>query len=150
MNFLINLDFPTGNKNIAILMSGGTDSTILTYLLINENKKSNFPHNIVPFTVKRQGLSNKYSKPIIKYINKLLNTNTLLPLIIDDDELHYSIIMRPAVEQILHEMRFDLLYIGDNKIPDIKLAGMAPERKKSLNKNIINQLSDLYKNQIIS
>lgn len=150
---VVELEFPPLDgpyKKIGILVSGGIDSALVAYLLIKKNKQKNWPYIIVPFTIRRQGVSDEYSKPIVKLINKLLDVDWQLPIIIDPGDLHHSKMVGTAIDIIFYTLDFDLVYTGTNKIPSIKLSGLAPARTKTTRPHMLkNPLENLEKSETI-
>jgi len=113
---LVNVFIPIGAKKIAVLLSGGSDSAILLYILAKECKKYNI--ECIPFTVPRADGAMSYSPNIVMEINKLLNVDISIPIVVGDPENnHHSQQTRSGHREILKKFPdIDYVYYGSQSI----------------------------------
>jgi diphthamide synthase (EF-2-diphthine--ammonia ligase) len=108
----VNLILPTTRPlNIAMFISGGIDSAILYYMLLQTNQEVGSIHTIVPFTVLRKEGSKHFAKPVIAYVHSCYDLPYMDPIQVGDNTL-------PEKEQVKSGLRdvwnlgFDRSYTG--------------------------------------
>jgi 7-cyano-7-deazaguanine synthase in queuosine biosynthesis len=113
---LINVFIPMGAKKIAVLLSGGSDSAILLYILAKECKKYNV--DLMIFTVPRADGAINYSPKIVFEINKLLDIDLAPPIAVGDPHNHHhSQQTRSGHREILAKYPdVDYIYYGSQKV----------------------------------
>jgi len=113
---LVNVFIPLGAKKIAVLLSGGSDSAILLYILAKECKKYNI--DLMIFTVPRADGALNYSPRIVLEINKLLDINLKPPISVGDPKNHHhSQQTRSGHREILFNYPdIDYIYYGSQKV----------------------------------
>jgi hypothetical protein len=80
------LDLPPTSK-IGVLVSGGIDSALLYYLLLDIKQQTNSPIEITPIVIHRKEGSKHFARPIVERINQIFDIykkpkqlgNTMLP-----------------------------------------------------------------------
>lgn len=99
-----------GNNNIGVLVSGGIDSALLYFLILEENNNTGSKFNIIPYTILRIGASN----PALAVINWIHNYYKL-PLtdlnVVGDPLLPEIDQVQSAIDQLLKN-NVDFLYVG--------------------------------------
>jgi len=120
----IEINLPDGtNKNILYAISGGTDSAILLYILAKMNKETVAKHNFTLFTVPRPDGGANYSPNIAKWIANKLQIDLPEPMIYGDGNLPHNIVVKIVIKELLDTNKYDLLYVAENKVPDIGVTG---------------------------
>lgn len=99
-----------GNE-IGILVSGGIDSAILYFLLIEENISTGNHFNIIPYTMMRKEGSRYYAKDVINWIHRYYNINEIELNIVGDNTLPELQQVESAIKEILHIV-VDFVYLG--------------------------------------
>lgn len=135
------------DKKYGILLSGGLDSAVLMYLLIQREPKI----DLQPFTIDKTDGAARYANPIIKHFNKKFNLNIPETIYVGDPTAHHRAQSTTAVVDILVNHTVDYLFIGINQNPpELNHLPGAPKRdKKSNDARIIFPFVDLYKTDII-
>jgi hypothetical protein len=113
---LVNVFIPAGAKKIAVLVSGGSDSAVLLYMLAKQAQDRNV--QIVTFTVPRSDGAINYSLGIVECVNRLAGTTIPMPIAIGDpDNNHHSQQTRSGHKQILVDYPdIDYIYYGSQKV----------------------------------
>lgn len=113
---VVNVFIPMGTKKIAVLVSGGSDSAILLYILSLEAKKYNI--EILPFTVPRADGAIKYSPKIVEQVSILSGYTLPLPIAVGNPlQLHHSQQTRSGHNEILQKFpEIDYVYYGSQKV----------------------------------
>ena len=108
---IINLVLPTIKSNIGIFVSGGLDSAILYYLLMNENQQMNNLHNIVPLTVLRKEGSKNFAKLVVAHIRHIFNLTYIDPIYLGDNTLPEHEQVKSGVKDA-KDLGFDIVFTG--------------------------------------
>lgn len=99
-----------GNNNIGVLVSGGIDSALLYFLILEENITAGLRYNIIPYTILRIGAS----KPALAVLNWIHNYYKL-PLtdlnVVGDPLLPEIDQVQSAIDRLLKN-NVDFLYVG--------------------------------------
>lgn len=99
------------SRKIAVLISGGLDSAILYYMLLQENKNLDNLHEIVPFTILRKEGSKHFVKPVIAHVHACFDMPYIDPIVVGDNTL-------PEDQQVKSGLKdawsagFNLGYVG--------------------------------------
>jgi hypothetical protein len=72
-NRIINIELSSIPETIGVFVSGGLDSAILYYLIIEENLKLGNIHTILPLTVARKEGSKYFSRAVVDYVHQYFN-----------------------------------------------------------------------------
>ena len=107
----LTISLPLQPTKIAILISGGIDSALLYYLLLEANRQAGNIHKIVPGTVLRKEGSKYFAKPVIAHVNALFGLKFDEPLILGNNQLAEEEQVKSAV---LHAFKigFEKVYTG--------------------------------------
>jgi len=120
----VEINLPAGSKkNILFAISGGADSAILLYILAKMNRDAGSEHNFTLFTVPRPDGGANYSPNIVKWISNKLQVDLSEPMIIGDGNLPHQIVVKVVIKELLSTNKYDLLYVAENKVPDIGVVG---------------------------
>jgi hypothetical protein len=140
----LNLD---PNKSYGIMLSGGLDSAILLYLLINQDPTI----KIQPFTINKTDGASKYANPLIDHFNKKFSLSIPKTIYVGNPAVHHRSQSTTAVIDIFNNFPVDQLFIGINQNPPelTNLPGAPQRDKKSKDPRIIFPFVDLYKTDII-
>ena len=135
------------DKKYGIMLSGGLDSAVLLYLLIQQEPKI----QIQPFTIDKTDGAAKYANPIVKHFNKKFNLSIPETHYVGDPRAHHRVQSTTAVVDIFNNYPVDYLFIGINQNPpELDYLPGAPQRdKKSNDLKIIFPFVNLYKTNII-
>jgi hypothetical protein len=100
------------NENdIAILVSGGLDSAILYFLLIQENINTGKKFNITPFTMMRKEGSRYYAKNVINWIHRFYGIPEIELNLVGDNTLPEIQQVESAIAEIFSK-QISFVYIG--------------------------------------
>lgn len=123
------------DKNIAVLLSGGADSSLLFWLLCKENLQRNLNNNIIPFTIDRSNGAVLHSNRIIQYLRSIFEIHIPDPIIVGNSGLHNSQHVWSGVLDIKRNFKINELFIaGTQNPPSGAVDGEYPLRKP-LSKN---------------
>lgn len=150
------IPFPPGeNKKLLVSVSGGADSAILLYLIAKHNKDANLGHQITTFTANKVDGAEMHAKKVIQWVTSKLEVSVQSMFIEGDHSLPHNLIVHKPLRDLISTDAFDMLYVGENKIPPIEFPfgeqnsfpGLAPRRKGNPTNNVKVSLpfSDLYK-----
>jgi len=147
---MINVD---SNLNCAILLSGGLDSAILMYQLLQANKNI----NLQPFTIPKSDGSYLYVKDILNYFEDHFNTSIPDTIHVGDPTVHHTLQSKTAVVEILEKFsHIDQIYFATNQNPTHSFdyskypVGGFPNRVKgSDHPKIQMPFIDMYKDEIL-
>jgi hypothetical protein len=135
------------DKSYGLLLSGGLDSAILLYLLIQSNPDI----KLQPFTIAKSDGAYLYADPVIEHFNQKFKLSIPKTIQVGDPTVYHRLQSTTAVKEIFDKHPVDYLFIGINQNPP-ELADLdgAPKRDtKSLNPRIIFPFVDLYKDNIL-
>ena len=106
------LELPTDTKmRIAMFVSGGIDSAILYYLLLQENKVIGNIHDIVPVMVERREGSIYFAKLVTAYIQTVYKLPLNDPIIVGNSELADDQQVKSGVLEAW-DQGYDRVYVG--------------------------------------
>lgn len=113
---LVNVFIPREANKIAVLVSGGSDSAVLLYMLALEAKQ--WGVDLVTFTVPRTDGAINYSPGIIECVSRLSGVNLPPPISIGDPlNNHHSQQTRSGHREILARYPdIDLIYYGSQRV----------------------------------
>jgi tRNA(Ile)-lysidine synthase TilS/MesJ len=116
--------FPENKKNIGIKMSGGSDSTLLAYLIAKHIKEDNLDIKIIPVVIVEAGLPFQeiVVRDVLKAINEQLSINIELEHVFNLD-LSYNKItrMREIEEELFNKNIIDLIVTGGTRRPEAEI-----------------------------
>lgn len=135
------------DKKYGIMLSGGLDSAVLFYLLIQKEPKI----CLQPFTIDKMDGAARYANPIVDHFNKKFNLTVPKTLYVGDPTVYHRLQSTTAVIDIFSNYQIDYLFIGINQNPpELENLPGAPKRdKRSKDPRIIFPFVDLYKTDII-
>jgi len=107
----ISITLPKKKSKIGVLVSGGTDSAILYYLLLLENKLRGNVHEILPISIMRKEGSRYCSSLVVGHINPLFQLPFQDPQIVGDNTLPEEQQVKSAVDEAL-TLGFNIVYAG--------------------------------------
>lgn len=113
---LVNVFIPMGAKKIGVLVSGGSDSAILLYMLAIESNK--YGVELVTYTVPRSDGAINYSPTLVEQISKLSGVAIDRPISIGDPlNNHHSQQTRSGHREILAMYPdIDYIYYGSQRV----------------------------------
>jgi PP-loop superfamily ATP-utilizing enzyme len=122
------------NQNIGVMISGGADSTLLFWLLLNENKNKNLNCNIIPFYVNRPNGAKEHSFRITNFLKNFLNVDILDPTAVGDSTLHHSKHIYSGLVDVKEKYNIDTIFVGGTQNPPAgAVGGDYPYRPSSSN-----------------
>lgn len=139
---------PLLQRRIAVLVSGGLDSSLL-YYLVKSLAIQDSRYTVVPYTLERKDGSKRHAQHVIDYVHNKLNIDRMetiyVPLVETDTERQVS----EGISKIL-KTNNNILYVGlIQTLPEHALHGVpTPLIPKELS-NVVFPLKNLYKTHII-
>jgi len=121
-------------NNIAIFISGGFDSTILSYLILDIVNKNNLKKNIEFHTVPRYDDSKNHAHRIVIWLLTKFETINSEIKIVGNPDLHHSKQVSSGIKECINDTESKIILLGDTKNP-INLPN-GPIRIKSNYENI--------------
>jgi hypothetical protein len=107
----LTLDLPTESSKIGIFVSGGLDSAILYYLLMEENKRQNNIHEIVPLTVLRKEGSKNFAQLVVAHVQSAFHYSYSESLKVGDNTLPEPEQVKSGVQDAF-KLGFKRVYTG--------------------------------------
>lgn len=107
----LTLELPTEPSKIGIFVSGGLDSAILYYLLMEENKHQNNIHEIVPLTVLRKEGSKNFSQLVVAHVQSAFHYSYTESLKVGDNTLPEPEQVKSGVQEAF-KLGFKRVYTG--------------------------------------
>ncbi len=105
-------------KRIGISVSGGFDSTLLSYLVHDTRNMLGTENEIEFFTVPRYDDSVIHATRIIKYIDDTFNNSVPTKhTIVGNPDLHHSLQVDSGLREALACDRIDIVLAGENIVP---------------------------------
>ena len=140
------------NQNIALMFSGGADSSILLYLLHKHNIEENKKCVIQSYTVPRRTGARDHTANVINYIRTHLKTEIPDTICLGDPDIHHSLFAKNAINEILGMNKYTFLFVGDTQNPNIILdtAFEYPNRGKSTSPKISQPFLPFDKSYVLS
>jgi len=135
------------DKSYGIMLSGGLDSAVLLYLIINQQPSV----KLQPFTIDKTDGSSLYVNKIIDHFNKKFNTSIPYTIYVGDPTAHHRLQSTTAVIDIFNNYSVDYLFNGINQNPlELNDLPGAPKRdKESKDARIIFPFVNLLKTDIL-
>lgn len=113
------------NYNIGVLVSGGIDSAVLYYLLLDQHTKQGSKFSITPYTILRKEGSKFYAKGVINHIHNIFNLPNIELNVVGDPEQPELAQVNTGVRDILEHNDFVYLGIIESK-PEHSLNWIRP------------------------
>jgi hypothetical protein len=107
----LSFSLPEEKKRIAMFISGGIDSALLYFLLLEENKKLDNLHEITPFSIIRKEGSRYFANLVVAHVHSFYNIPYQDPIIVGDNTL-------PEHQQVksgaydARALGYDIVYLG--------------------------------------
>jgi hypothetical protein len=108
---ILSFTLPEERKKIAIFISGGIDSALLYFLLLEENKKLNNLHEIKPLSIIRKEGSRYFANLVIAHIHSFYNMPYQDPLLVGDNTLPEDKQVKSGMIDAL-TFGFEIMYLG--------------------------------------
>lgn len=151
---MLRLDFDANNS---IMLSGGLDSAILLYLLLEAYQKKSIIPKLQVFTIPKKDGSYLYVDAIMDYFNQKFKIRMPNKIFVGNPEAHHSQQSRTAVLEILLKYpEIDYIYFATNQNPDRMFdysnfkSGEYPDRvQKSDHQKVKMPFIDMRKDQIL-
>jgi hypothetical protein len=84
----ITIELPSEKETFGVLVSGGLDSAILYFLIIQENIRLGNLHDIIPLTVSRKEGSVYFAGPVVEHVHRYFNIPLVSHLDVGDNTLY--------------------------------------------------------------
>ena len=137
------------HKNIGLLVSGGFDSTLLTYLVHDLREKNQTNNAFEFFTVPRYDDSVIHAKRIIDYIDNKFNKIPTEWHIVGNPDLHFTQQVSSGISEALINFKFEVLLTGDNIVPPIDEVPGGPPRKRGDHPRLYKPFFDYTKDVML-
>jgi len=119
--------FVPENSKPGIMLSGGADSSLLLWMLINQNV------SVSTFTIERKTGVLENSKKIIDWINDYFNSSVCYPIEVRNATELHNMQVRLASREIFKRNLASHLYFGITQNPPVPLSGNIPVRNPVVN-----------------
>lgn len=83
----ITIELPIQKEILGVLVSGGIDSAILYFMIIQENIRLGNLHDIIPLTVSRKEGSVYFAGPVVEHVHRYFNIPLVPHLTVGDNTL---------------------------------------------------------------
>lgn len=145
------------NKKYGIMLSGGLDSAVLLYVILNEASKNKIEINLQPFTIPKHDGSYLFVESILNYFKETFKIHLPNTILVGDPNVHHTQQSKTAVKEIFEKYsEIDFIYFATNQNPikDFDYSsypqGSFPNRiKESEHPKILLPFINLYKDQIL-
>lgn len=108
---LLNLNLPTTPSLLGVLVSGGIDSAILYYLMLEENRRLGNLHVIKPLTIQRKEGSRYFANLVVAHVQSSFGQKYKAPIIVGNNALPEDQQVRSGVNQA-YRMGYAQVYVG--------------------------------------
>jgi hypothetical protein len=137
----------TPGPRIGVMISGGADSTLLLYLLLNENQLCG--KNIKLFCIPSNDNAAVRATIVADSVAKIFKLPTPTIYFIGNPYQHHSTLIWNTWQDIKRRDIVDHLFIGDNQTPKVLTEDSAPIRSRSRDPFIAQPFFDLTKDKLI-
>jgi hypothetical protein len=137
------------HKSIGLLVSGGFDSTLLSYLAHDLRNKLKTDNVFEFFTVPRYDDSVIHAKRIIDYIDNKFNKTPTAWHIVGNPDLHFTQQVSSGITEALTNFKFEMLLTGDNIVPPIDEVPGGPPRKRGDHPRLYKPFFDCTKDVML-
>lgn len=107
----LELNLPSAPSLIGVFVSGGIDSAILYYLLLEENKRLGNKHGIKPLTIERKEGSKYFSDLVVAHVQSQFGQKYNPAARVGNNTLPEDQQVRSGVQQV-HRLGFNQVYVG--------------------------------------
>lgn len=126
------IELPEEPKDIGIFVSGGLDSAILYFLLVQENINTGSKHTILPLTVSRKEGSKYFARAVVEYVQTYFNLPLQPPLDVGDNTLYEPTQVTSGIQDAL-KVGCDMVYLGlITQLPEHMIGWERPRIEESL------------------
>lgn len=136
-----------------ILLSGGIDSAILLFLMLQECKNKKIIPKIQPFTIPKHDGAQLYIEGILAYMDEVFDCKLPKTILVGNPDANHRFQSATAILEIFTKFpSINYLYMGTNQNPPDKypMPGTYPNRVKSQNHpKVILPFIHLNKSHII-
>ena len=135
-------------RHIGILVSGGFDSALLTYLIYDARDKLKTDNEIEFFTVPRFDNSAEHAARIKRFIENTFDLPLIMHSLVGDPTLDHALQVSSGIRSIISKYAYlDVLLTGENITPAELVGG--PIRIKGINKKLYKPFFDFTKDNMI-
>lgn len=141
------IELPEIRETLGVFISGGLDSAILYYLVVQENQRLGGRHEIIPFTVARKEGSKYFARPVIEHVQLLFNLPLCPPLDVGDNTLYEPLQVGSGMKDAIAS-GCDKIYAGlITQLPEHMIGWDHPKYKQT--PKFRAPLLDLNKNHVV-
>jgi len=119
--------------DVGVMLSGGADSAILLYMLLEERRNTNSQHIIRPFTVARPDGAWNYVAPIVDWIKMRTSIHVPDPIKVGNPDVHHSKQGRSGADEAFSKYGIEHIFYGSQAHPPVKMPGDYPARPSAVN-----------------
>lgn len=102
-----------------MMLSGGIDSALLLYIILDEHRKLGWTPNIQPFVMLKTNETVEASVAMVNYINTQFEHKLPMPIEIGDPAIHHRKQGESAWREIARKYPdIDYVFYASNKVPD--------------------------------
>ena len=113
----VTIQLPDESSKIAVFVSGGLDSAIMYFLLLQANKQTDWKHKIFPFVARRNEGSRYFANLVVAQVRDFYNLKYREPQVVGDSSLPDHLQVKSGVWSAL-EKNMQQVYIGAiNQLP---------------------------------
>lgn len=107
----LTLNLPATPSHIGVFVSGGLDSAILYYLLLEENRRLGDIHTVIPLTIPRKEGSKHFAKLVVAHVQAAFWLPYTEPLSIGNTQLPEHLQVKSGIKQS-YWLGFNEVYVG--------------------------------------
>jgi hypothetical protein len=148
---IIDMDIPEHLNHIGVMLSGGMDSTLLLFLILEKLSSLEKNISLTVFNVPKND-SKTHSRKIVNFIENKYNRSINL-IHLGDITLPHNKVINVPVGYILDNKLVDRLYSGVNQNPPFNIPNVVSPKRRDPNDTIPDNLSfpfiRLYKTHIL-
>jgi hypothetical protein len=137
------------HKTIGLLVSGGFDSTLLSYLVHETRDRLKTGNVFEFFTVPRHDDSVIHAKRIIDFIDNKFNQTSTAWHIVGDPDLHFTQQVSSGIAEAISHYNFEILLTGDNIVPPEDEVPGGPPRKRGNHPKLYKPFFDYTKDVML-
>lgn len=143
----------SSDSRLGLMLSGGIDSGVLLSYLVMELKKTGLQKELVLFTVATSQQTIEHACRVVSAAEEAFEFPLRKPRSVGNNLCHHSLQVVSGIEEVFDENLADVIFLGDNRIPEISELGQdpwAPKRVLAEIPEVHQPFFNFTKDQIVS